>query len=512
MKASVWILGDQLLKQHPALTLAEDEVGRDRLGVVLVESQSRARRLPYQRKKLVLLFSAMRHFAAKLREQGYQVDILCAPDMFNGLRQHVSDWQPERIYCMAASEYNGQQFQNQLETRLDIPVKLVPNTQFLTGRFNPIPQPQTGKRYVMENFYRTMRVHFDLLMAPDGGPIGGQWNYDAQNRRPLPKGIQPPERIRFEPDAVTTQVMKEVADLDGGVGTVQGFDLAVTHQDAWLAFIDFLDHRLGEFGPYEDAMSSHSGALFHSVLSPYLNIGLLEPLSLVQHTEARFHDGQAPLQSVEAFIRQIIGWREFIYWQYWRQMPDLKSANFWNSYRSLPNFFWDANTEMNCLQQVIERALNSGYTHHIERLMVASNFCLLAGINPQQANDWFTACYIDAYEWVMLPNVLGMGLFADGGVTATKPYIASANYINRMSDYCAACRYIPKASHGQSACPFNLLYWNFLIQHETLLRKNPRMGPNVLSLGRIGAEERRLIQQQAEGLFANNYRTDARLS
>jgi deoxyribodipyrimidine photolyase-related protein len=509
MKATVWILGDQLLEQHPALNQAETEVGHDQLSIVLVESLARSRRMAYQRKKLVLLFSAMRHYAVRLQEQGYRADILNAADMLSGLQQHVSAWKPDRIYCMAASEYNGWHFQNQLEERLGIPVEVIANTQFLSGRYNPIPQPQPGKRYVLENFYRSMRKHFNLLMTPEGDPIGGQWNYDAQNRRPLPKGIQPPERIRFEPDDITLQVIKEVTDLNHGVGSVQDFDMAVTHQDAWQAFIDFLDHRLANFGPYEDAMSSHSGLLFHSLLSPYLNIGLLEPLSLVQEAEARYAGGQAPLQSVEAFIRQVIGWREFIYWQYWRQMPGLKNANFWKAQRALPDFFWDGDTKMNCLRQVIERALHSGYTHHIERLMVVSNFCLLAGINPQQVNDWFTASYIDAYEWVMLPNVLGMGLFADGGITATKPYIASANYINRMSDYCTGCRYDPKKRHGQSACPFNLLYWNFLIEHEQLLRKNPRMGPNVLSLGRIGPEERRLIQQQAEKLFVHNYHSAA---
>ena len=498
MKATVWILGDQLLKQHPALNLADAEVGRDRLCVVLVESLARARRMPYQRKKLVLLFSAMRHYAARLQEHGYRADVQIAADMLSGLQQHVSTWKPDRIYCMAASEYNGRHIQNQLEERMGIPVEVIVNTQFLSGRYNPIPQPQPGKRYVLENFYRAMRKHFNLLMEPDGKPIGGRWNYDDQNRRPLPKGFKLPKRIHFDPDDISLQVMEEVSRLNHGVGTVEGFDLAVTHDEAWQTFVNFLDNRLENFGPYEDAMSSRSGVLFHSLLSPYLNIGLLEPLTLVQEAEARYDGGQAPLQSVEAFIRQVIGWREYIYWQYWYQMPGLKFVNFWNAQRPLPHFFWDADTEMNCLRQVIERVFHSGYNHHIERLMLLSNFCLLAGINPQEVSEWFTTCYIDAYEWVMLPNVLGMGLFADGGITATKPYIASANYINRMSDYCAGCRYDQKKRHGQGACPFNILYWNFLIQHEQLLRKNPRMGPNVLSLGRIDKEQTRLIRQDAE--------------
>jgi deoxyribodipyrimidine photolyase-related protein len=497
MRATVWILGDQLLEQHPALMAALSEVGRDWLRVVLVESRRRVTRLPYQRKKLVLLFSAMRHYAAKLQEQGYGVEILRAADMLSGLRQHITAWRPAKIYCMAASEYAGRRFQERLPAQIGIPVVVLPNTQFLSALFNPIPQPQPGKHYKLETFYRAMRRHFNLLIDSGGTPVGGRWNFDAQNRRPLPKGVLPPGSVHFEPDEITQQVMQEVASYPTGIGTTQGFNLAVTHQQAWQALVDFLDFRLENFGPYEDAMSSRSTALFHSLLSPYINIGLLEPLLMVHLVEARYWEGRASLPSVEGFIRQVIGWREFIYWQYWRQMPALKTVNFWNALRPLPGFFWDADTDMNCLQHVIGRALNHGYTHHIERLMVVSNFCLLAGVSPQQVNDWFTACYIDAYEWVMLPNVLGMGLYADGGATATKPYIASARYINRMSDYCADCRYNPSLRYGQEACPFNFLYWSFLIQHEQLLRGNPRLGPNVLSLRRINEQEQRFILNQA---------------
>jgi deoxyribodipyrimidine photolyase-related protein len=502
MRTTVWILADQLLEQHPALLTAAAEAGNDHLRVVLVESRARTARLPYQRKKLVLLFSAMRHYAASLQEQGYAVEILKARDMLDGLRRHVAAWQPQRIYCMAASEYNGRLFQNRLGALMGVPVVILPNTQFLSGQFDPIPEPQVGKRYVMETFYRAMRRHFHLLMEQNSQPTGDLWNYDSENRRPLPKGTFIPERLRFEPDEITRQVMQEVAGIDHGVGSVDGFDLAVNHREAAQAFLDFLDHRLQSFGPYEDAMSSRSATLFHSFLSPYLNIGLLQPLQLAQQAEARYRAGQAELPSVEGFIRQVVGWREFIYWQYWRMMPDWKAVNFWNAHRPLPGFFWNADTDMNCMRIVLERALRDGYTHHIERLMVLSNFSLMAGISPQQVTDWFTACFVDAFEWVMLPNVLGMGLYADGGILATKPYIASANYINKMSDYCTACRYNPRLRHGQEACPFNLLYWNFLIQHEQTLRSNPRMGPNVLSLGRMGIEEQQAIQQQAGELSA----------
>jgi deoxyribodipyrimidine photolyase-related protein len=244
-------------------------------------------------------------------------------------------------------------------------------------------------------------------------------------------------------------------------------------------------------------MTTRSATLFHSLLSPYLNLGLIDPLVAIRAAEQAYRAGQAPINSVEGFIRQILGWREFIYWQYWQQMPELTTANHWQARRPLPDLFWTGKTEMNCLKQVVSRVLDDGYSHHIERLMIICNYCLLAGIDPRQVADWFNAVYIDAFDWVVLPNVIGMGLNADGGRTATKPYIASANYINRMSDYCKGCTYEPKQRTGAEACPFNTLYWNFLIENESALRANPRLGPAVLGLNRVGEEERALIRIEA---------------
>jgi deoxyribodipyrimidine photolyase-related protein len=281
------------------------------------------------------------------------------------------------------------------------------------------------------------------------------------------------------------------------LGTTDGFDLAVTHEHAQQAAHDFFDRRLPDFGAYEDAMSSIHRTLYHSRLSPYLNLGLLDPLELAREAERRYLSGKAPLNSVEGFIRQVIGWREFIYWQYWHLTPGYQEENYWAANRPLPDFFWDGQTDLNCLGKIIHRALQVGYTHHIERLMVLCNFCQLAGINPAAVNDWFLSAYIDAYEWVMLPNVIGMGLYADGGQVATKPYIASANYINKMSDYCRDCTYDRKERKGERACPFNFLYWNFILQHETALRKNPRMNRSLLGLRHLDPPEQLRIQQQA---------------
>ena len=494
---SVWILGDQLLRSHPAVLAAEAVAGKDSLRIVLVESSASVGRLPYQRKKLVLMLSAMRHYAESMRAAGYAVDYIRACDFTHGLRGHVRKWKSSSLFTMAASSFQARRLQSELSANLGVPVTVLPNTQFLVENFTPFPDPQPGKRYVMENFYRQMRRHFSVLLEANGDPSGGQWNFDAENRKPLPKDYKRPSPCFFPPDALTAEVMEEVEKAGHGVGTVQGFDLAVTHDQAEAALDDFIQNRLADFGPFEDAMSSRDGRLYHSLLSAYVNIGLLEPLQLVKAAEQAYREGKAPINSAEGFIRQVLGWREYIYWQYWRQMPDLRTANGWAAKRPMPAMFWNADTDMNCLHHVIRKVIDSGYSHHIERLMLICNFCLLAGINPAAVSDWFLTLYVDAYDWVVLPNVIGMGLNADGGQTATKPYIASANYINRMSDYCESCKYDPKLRTGPSACPFNYLYWNFLLKHEKKLRAQPRLGPAVLGLSRIPAPERRKIEQEA---------------
>jgi deoxyribodipyrimidine photolyase-related protein len=501
MRLTVWILGDQLLLEHPALAAASTAGATD-VRVVLVESASRMARLPYHRKKLVLLLSAMRHYTAALRARGYTVDYVQAPTMLAGLRQHAVAFQPNRIITMAAAEYSGRRFQQErLAAALGVTVTLLPNTQFLVGRHDLFPAPQ--KRVILETFYRAMRRHWGLLIEENGEPAGGAWNFDADNRKPLPKGgLTAPPVLHFAPDAITQAVMDEVAALPGHVGAVDGFGLAVTHAQAEAAFDQFIAERLADFGPYEDTMTQRSATLFHSLLSPYMNIGLLDPLVMARRAEQAWRDGLAPLNSVEGFVRQIVGWREYIVWQYWRMMPGLATANSWGHTRPMPQFFWDGATDMNCLRHVVGRVLADGYSHHIERLMVITNFCMLAGIDPAAVNAWFWACYVDAYGWVVTPNVIGMGLNADGGQIATKPYIASANYLHKMSDYCAGCRYDPKVRTGDDACPYNFLFWSFLIEHEALLRSNPRFGPAVLGLKHLSPAEREHVQAQAGAFLA----------
>lgn len=491
----VWILGDQLLNEHPAIRAAE-ETDPAELSIVLIESSGRKRHLPYQRKKLVLLLSAMRHYASRLRDSGYRVDYVSAESFEAGLRDAIAATGATRLFTMAASEYDTRQMQQGLETTFKLSTTVLPNSQFLVEQFTP-PSKSAAKRSVMEPFYRSMRRYFGVLVDSGESPVGGEWNMDRQNREPLPANISIPPLPHFAPDDITQKVMEQVERDDHGVGTTEDFALAVTHEQAEQALEHFLRHRLAKFGPYEDAMSAQDGVLFHSLISPYINIGLLEPLPVIRAAEQAYHDGDAPINSVEGFIRQILGWREYIYWQYWQQMPELRTANAWEATRPMPQFLWDGKTNMRCLQHVVERLLATGYTHHIERLMLVCNFCLLAGIDPTEVAEWFLVMYIDAYDWVVLPNVIGMGLNADNGRTATKPYIASANYINKMSDYCGTCRYNPRKRHGEDACPYNALYWDFLIRHEVRLRSNPRMGPNVLSLKHLDDDERSAVRKAA---------------
>lgn len=483
-KNLVWILGDQLLKDHPAL--ADADV------VVLVESQALIQRRPYHPRKLTLLLSAMRHYAVYLTEAGYEVDYIKDQSTLAGLQQAVKRHQPQKITTMAASAYHGRQWQQvTLSKALEMPVDVLPNSQFLVNQFQPDVDP--NKKVIMEYFYRDMRRHFDILIEADGEPTGGQWNFDKDNRASLPKKASPPALPSFEPDSMTREVMEQVGCHD--------FDLAVTHSDAAVAFDDFLQHRFALFGKYEDAMSHEHATLWHSVLSPYLNIGLLEPQEMVKSAVKAYQAGDAPINSVEGFIRQILGWREFMYWQYWRLMPDLLEMNAWEAHRTVPEFFWSGQTDMNCLRQVLGRVKQTGYAHHIERLMLLSNFAILTGLNPFEVNEWFLSLFIDAYDWVMAPNVIGMGLNADGGIIATKPYVASANYINKMGDYCKHCPLNHKSRTGDDACPFNFLYWNFLIKHEEKLRSNPRLGRNVLGLRHLDDEEREAVQAQADAFL-----------
>ena len=490
----VAILADQLLFNHPALIHAQTQAPKSDIQVVLVESHARLQLRPYQRHKLVLVLSALRHYAEALRTQGWSVRLVTADGWQVALHQVIAESHADHVITMAGAEYNARRAQERWSSWLGRPVVVLPNRQFLAA---DIPAASGAKRQTMEAFYRSMRTRYQLLLEADGSPIGGSWNYDAENRKPLPKNTPIPPVYRYPTDDITQQVIAEVNAYPQARGDVSTFGLAVTHAQADDALERFIRERLPDFGRYEDAMAADEDVLFHSVLSPYLNLGLLDPLTCARAAEAAYHAGLAPLAAVEGFIRQIVGWREYMYRRYWELMPGLRDMNAWNATRPLPEWFWQGQSGMHCIDTVIARVWRTGYTHHIERLMILTNFCTLAGIDPVAVNEWFLAGYIDAYDWVMWPNVSGMGLNADGGLIATKPYISSGAYIKRMSNYCAGCRYDPAVRTGPDACPYTLLYWNFLLTHQPRLQANPRMGPAVLGLRHVDDDQRSAIQAQA---------------
>lgn len=470
---TIWILGDQLTLRHPAFA----RLTPHNAVVLLIESEAHARRTRYHKQKLVFLFSAMRHYAAELRTMGWHVDYRPEqPDFETGLATHVRQYRPLHIWLMEPTEYGVEVQLRRAATAQQVALHVLPTVMFLSDRQEFADRARGKKTLVMEHFYRQMRRQTGLLVEPDGTPTGGAWNYDHDNRAVPPRGHQFPRLPSYRPDPVTREVMTWVKRaFPDGYGNIEPFHWAVTRADAEAFYRDFLDHRLDLFGPYEDAMVAGQPALYHSLASPYVNVGLLDPLDAAQQAERRYREGRARLNSVEGVIRQFIGWREFIYQMYWLRMPELAEANFFGAERPLPHYYWDAQTNMRCLRETVTQLIQTGHTHHIQRLMVLGNFALLAGIRPQAVNEWFWLAYVDAYAWVTTPNVLGMSLYADGGFLATKPYAASAAYINRMSDYCTGCAYNPKQRHGEGACPFNSLYWDFLNRHRSKLFLNWRM-------------------------------------
>ena len=500
MATGIWVLGDQLWADQAALQCDRSAP------VILIESRRHVRERRYHRQKLVLVWSAMRHFAAELEAAGRRVTYIRSDDTkADDFETPLREWlDSEGIADLKVMEPADRPFARLIES-LDLPcdIQLVSNNHFLWSVEDFRDWADGRKSLVMESFYREGRKRYDILLDhPESGskkpqPVGGQWNYDKQNRKP-PKGdIDPPEPLWFEPDETTQAVMATVAQMDT-FGELDGFGWAVTRGQALAVLEDFVTNRLTTFGPYQDAMVTGEDTLWHALLSPYLNIGLLQPLEVIDAVAAAYEDSDVPLNSVEGFIRQVLGWREYMRGLYSYVDADYPEGNYFDHEQPLPEFFWTGDTPMNCLHQSIDQAKRTGYNHHIQRLMILSNFALIAGLNPQEGESWFHAAFIDAYDWVMQPNVIGMGLFADGGVLATKPYAASANYVNRMSDYCKGCQYNHKARTGENACPFNFFYWDFLARHRDKLQSQGRMNFILANLDKMAPEEYDTIRRQAQ--------------
>ena len=473
----VLILGDQLSPGLSSLAAADPRHDR----VLMVEAEEEATYVRHHKKKIAFLFAAMRHFAAALRDEGWRVDYLRldAPGnsgSFTGeLARAIERHGPARILVTAPGEWRILAAMETWAERFGLPVEILEDERFLCAHAAFADWAAGRKQLRMEFFYREMRRKTGLLMNGDK-PEGGRWNFDAENRKPAKADLFMPQPPRFAPDAVTREVLELVAArFADHFGNLEPFWFAVTAEQAEAALAHFLEAALPLFGDYQDAMLRDERFLYHSVLSLYLNAGLLDPLSVCRRVEAEYRAGRVPLNAAEGFIRQIIGWREYVRGIYWLKMPGYVEENFLAAGRPLPAFYWTAETDMACLKAAITQTQEEAYAHHIQRLMITGNFALLAGVDPKALHEWYLIVYADAYEWVELPNTLGMSQFADGGLLASKPYAASGNYISRMSDYCRACRYDVKQKTGPDACPFNPLYWDFLARNEEKLRGNPRL-------------------------------------
>lgn len=490
-----FVLGDQLSAGLSGLK----DLNPSRDIVLIAEVAAEATYAPHHPKKIAFLFSAMRHFAEELRAKGVRVDYVALDDpdnsgSFSGeLRRAVSRHAPSRVIVTEPGEWRVLEDMKGWSALVGVPVDIREDDRFLCSRARFAEWAEGRKQLRMEFFYREMRRETGLLM--DGGePVGGAWNFDAENRKSLPRGLAPPRPYAEPPDLVSKSAIDLVADrFSHHFGRLSGFAYAVDARGAQAAFEHFLAHSLPRFGDYQDAMRTGEPTLYHAVIGLYLNAGLLDPMTVCRRAEAEFRAGRAPLNAVEGFIRQILGWREFVRGIYWLKMPEYAQTNHFGARRPLPGFYWSGDTDLNCLRQCIEQTRDHAYAHHIQRLMVTGNFALLAGVAPPAVCEWYLAVYADAFEWVELPNVHGMVLHADGGVLGSKPYAASGQYIDRMSDYCADCRYDVKQKNGPQACPFNYLYWNFLMENASALERNPRLAMPYRSLAGMTAEKRAAI-------------------
>ena len=497
------IMGDQLSRSISALH------GLDRGDIVLmVEARDEAVYVRHHPQKIALVLSAMRHYAQALRAEGIRVEYMRLDDpgntgSFTGeLGRALARHAVNRVAVTHPGEWRVWQMAQAWQDRFGVPVDIREDDRFLCSKEEFAEWVSGRKSLRMEHFYRTMRRKHGWLMS-SGQPEGGKWNYDADNRKALPRGLAVPAGRRFDPDGVTREVMALVAERFGDhFGDLEPFGWAVTREDALEALRHFVAERLPWFGDYQDAMKSGEGLLFHSALSPHLNIGLLSPREVCEAALAAYRAGAAPLSAVEGFIRQIAGWREFVRGVYWQRMPEYARTNSLDAHRALPSFYWTGETDLRCVREVVEAIRRNAYAHHIQRLMVTGNFALLAGVEPAQVEEWYLAVYADAFEWVELPNTHGMALHADGGVVGSKPYAASGAYIDRMSDYCAACAYDPRIKLGPRACPFNILYWHFLMVNEAQLKSNPRMAIPYRTLARMPAERRQRYRREAGEFLA----------
>lgn len=504
----IWVLGDQLNKESnllQGLNKASD-------AVLMIESLCFAREHKHHKKKLIFQFSAMRHFAQELESIGITVLYIDLESElsklnFSDILKEILEQQKtiSSLSMMEAADYDCRVLQKELQLQLQlnkIKIEIVPNDLFISTQEDIDNQFKGKKNFLMETYYRYLRKKHNVLMEPNGKPTQGQWNFDKENRKPLKNSnLSLFQHIPdYKPDKITLKVIELVEKLfPDHYGKADGFKYAINRAQALEHLDIFLDKALIHFGDFQDAMSENQPYLFHGLISYLINFGLLHPMEVIKKAEEEFQKTHIPINSVEGFIRQILGWREYIYVIYSLEMHEkngeYRKKNYFDFQKSLPEFFWTGKTKMNCLKNCIGQTIDLAYAHHIQRLMVIGNFCLLAGINPQEVCEWYLIVYIDALEWVELPNTLGMSQYGDGGIVGTKPYVSSGKYIQRMSDYCKNCDYAIDESLTESACPFNYLYWNFLISHREKFKSNPRIGIAMKNASNKSDEEIQKIKE-----------------
>jgi deoxyribodipyrimidine photolyase-related protein len=500
-KDLVLILGDQLDLHQASLRASSP----DRAWILMAEVHEESTAPLSAVARSVLFLSAMRHFAGALSAHGWSVEYLRIGhhphhDLASVWRAALREQRPARVLCTWPGDHRVLQRLQEVCQSEGVPLVCPEDDHFLISRDDFKRWAGRSRSLLMERFYRHMRVRHDILMEGKA-PQGGQWNFDADNRKSFGRaGPGPvPAALRWAPDAITEEVVNDLrSHLPALPGRFASGLWPVTRAQALEALEDFITHRLGRFGPTQDAMWTGEPTLFHALLSSSLNLKLLNPREVIDAAVQAHAQGRASLSSVEGFVRQILGWREFMRGIYWLDMPGLREANHLGHSRPLPAWFWSGQTGMKCLAESIGQTLDLGYAHHIQRLMVIGNFALLAGLSPQAVAAWFLAVYVDAVEWVELPNVAGMALYANGGRFTSKPYCASGAYIRRMSNYCNGCRYQPDKRSGPDACPITTLYWDFLLRHESELSANPRAALMMKHVAQLTPQARADIRSQAD--------------
>jgi deoxyribodipyrimidine photolyase-related protein len=499
MKKLILILGDQLDLKSAALRnfdLKNDEV-------IMIESIHEAQYVWTHKAKIALFLSAMRHFADQLRELHYPLTYIqnSSSSIVEALKEKIVKGNFTHLICVEPGEWRLKQQIEELASDISIKLEMRDDDHFYCSHQEFVKWASDKKELRLEYFYRLMRKTHHILLDSEGNPEGGQWNFDQDNRKPYPKkgpGILE-DPIFFEPDTITQEVIAFVKETYAThPGSLDAFRWPVTRAQALEALEYFVEYRLRNFGVYQDAMWTDTPFGWHSILSSSLNLKLLNPREVIDAAVNAWKKYDLDLSTIEGFIRQILGWREFVRGMYYLDMPQMAKDNYYDHQRSLPQWYWSGQTNMACMKDAIGQTLKYGYAHHIQRLMVTGNFALLAEILPSAVCDWYLAIYVDAIEWVELPNTAGMALFANGGRFTSKPYIASGAYIKRMSNYCGSCKYKPDVRFGETACPVTTLYWNFLIKHRTQFESSPRTRLMTANLNRISPEDQKSIQEHAQ--------------